>query len=523
MTGSFRFNVELWRLVLSLAFTLVLCLHMWKVYPLPFLTALENLAYDVRLGYSLGQGVDGRVVVVAIDDQSLQEVGRWPWSRNHLARLFTILFDHYRVAALAVDVVFPEPDHSSGLHMLERLADGDLKNDPEFQASMAHYRSSLAYDHLLAQAMRGKPVVLGYLFNNDTQRPVDPRQQLPKPILDLWETGNTNTNVPRASNFIGNLEILQHAAMSGGFFSNAMLDPDGVTRRMSLVHRYQDGLYTSLALATIRALLGNPATTIGFANVTAPLLQPLVPRWIDVGNYRIPLDEEGAVLVPFRGPQGSFRHIPAVDILNKRLPPSSLTGNVVLLGATATGMGDRVAVPFQKDFPGVETHANLISAILDGRIKEHSQRLIWLDSAILLSCAALMAMVGGYSWWWNPLFMVLLSALSLMVQWLAWEKVNLALSPGLTEVAILAIFAINLLLRNASGEKTTNPVPEDSPALPDPAPASHVETESFWDDPPDAWRMDTSKMVVRASEPEWSSDLEAKKSPSPSLDGKKFL
>ena len=88
----------------------------------------------------------------------------------------------------------------------------------------------------------------------------------------------------------------------------------------------------------------------------------------ELGETRIPVDAQGAVLIPFRGPLGSFRYISATHVLNGQAPADALAGAIVLIGASAPGLQDVRAVPVAKEYIGVEAHANLVSGLLDGTI-----------------------------------------------------------------------------------------------------------------------------------------------------------
>ena len=87
---------------------------------------MENILYAVRVVMTMPGGVDDRIVIVDIDEKSLSEVGRWPWSRIHIAKLLDELFDFYDVMLVGFDVVFPEPDESSGLKILQALGRNEL-------------------------------------------------------------------------------------------------------------------------------------------------------------------------------------------------------------------------------------------------------------------------------------------------------------------------------------------------------------------------------------------------------------
>ena len=106
------------RIALGLALALVFFGHSAKVYQIALLNTLDAFIYDTRLRLTTKGGVDERIVILDIDEKSLAEVGRWPWSRDTMATLVAKLFDNYKIALLGFDVVFAEPDKSSGLSSL---------------------------------------------------------------------------------------------------------------------------------------------------------------------------------------------------------------------------------------------------------------------------------------------------------------------------------------------------------------------------------------------------------------------
>ena len=114
------------RIVLGLVLGLVLLGYAAKIYQIPLLNTLDAFVYDARLKMTARGGVDERIVILDIDEKSLAEVGRWPWGRDKMAALVTRLFDSYGIVILGFDVVFAEPDNSSGLGSLETIAGGEL-------------------------------------------------------------------------------------------------------------------------------------------------------------------------------------------------------------------------------------------------------------------------------------------------------------------------------------------------------------------------------------------------------------
>ena len=125
--------------------------------PLVGLHRLDQVLYDARLRATMPGTLDERIVIVDIDEKSLAEVGRWPWSRNRLAQLTDELFQRQQVAVLGFDVVFAEPDESSGLKRLRQLAQGELKDQPGFASRIEQLGPMLDYDAVFARSLADRP------------------------------------------------------------------------------------------------------------------------------------------------------------------------------------------------------------------------------------------------------------------------------------------------------------------------------------------------------------------------------
>src|SRR5450830_1912309 len=140
-TGLFKRHAV--RIALSLLLVLPMLLNTLGVIHLSVIQRLENYTYDVRLQWTMPDTVDKRIVIVDIDEKSLQEQGHWPWPRNKLAHLVDLLFDRYKIEVLGFDMLFAERDESSGLGTLEQLAHGTLSGDPAFSVALGQLKPSL--------------------------------------------------------------------------------------------------------------------------------------------------------------------------------------------------------------------------------------------------------------------------------------------------------------------------------------------------------------------------------------------
>jgi len=346
--------------------------HALGHYQIPLLDRFEAIIYDARVRLTMPRTVDDRIVILDIDEKSLQErerggEGQWPWPRHRIAFLLDKLFDKYGIAVAGFDVVFAERDESSGIRVLEQLAAGELKSVSGFLPVLEKIKPQLNYDEIFASRMRGRNVVLGFTFSSDEAQRAPRKGMLPQPVLGPDTFKGRNIGITSWNGYTANLELLQKAAASAGHF-NPWLDEDGVTRRVPMLAEYNGAYYEPLALAMVRTLLGFP---------------PLVPEFLEegvsrdyagleelkVGRLRIPVDERVSTLVPYRGARGSFRYISIVDVLNDRVPVADLKGKIVLIGTSAPGLLDLRSTPVGSAYPGVEVHANLIAGILDQNIK----------------------------------------------------------------------------------------------------------------------------------------------------------
>lgn len=341
----------------------------WKEFRV--LQQLELWAYDTRLRLYLPKTRDTRVVIVDIDEKSLKAEGRFPWPRYKLGTMIKQLFERYQVRVVGFDVAFPEPDTSSGLPIFENLSAGELKDNAEYLAFLKRERASLDYDQIFANEMSKWPVVLGVSLRGKD----DIAGSLPQPVFDIKALGDVTYRYYSASGYSGNIELLQKAATATGHIYPA-LDIDGVTRRVPMFMRYQDGFYEALSLAVARTYLGNAA-------VRLVLDKPRKAgsgyegwmRSIKIGEVEIPLDRAMTAMVPYLD-TGGFRYVSATDVIRGTLPADELKDKIIIVGTSAAGLVDLRATPVQEDLPGVEAHAALVAGMLDGTIKNRPPEVL---------------------------------------------------------------------------------------------------------------------------------------------------
>ena len=357
-----RLPPRLAQAALSALFVGLIAAHVGGLVHIAPMQRAEAWLYDAWLKRTAPIGPDDRIAILDIDEASLKSVGRWPWSRDTMAALVDKLHDHYYVGALGFDVVFAEPDNSSGLDSLKQLAKSDLASNREFQTALKQLVPRLDYDARFAQALADRPIAMGFYFipagYGDTKS-----GSLPPPSLPLSVFAPLQPGMPSATGYGANLPTYQSVAQGAGFF-NMRADEDGTARQMHLVAPYGDGYYPALSASTLRVAFGGDPLIAG-VETSSILGRQYTAPWVEVGGIRVPLSADGTVYVPYRA-GAPFPYISAAQVLSGKAPLAQLENRIVLLGSTAPGLADLRVTPFSSTFPGVEIHAHLIAGMLDG-------------------------------------------------------------------------------------------------------------------------------------------------------------
>ncbi len=430
------------RLALSAVPLAFLAFHATRILPLGFVDRLETYFYDLRITLSMPGGVDPRVVIVDIDERSIGIEGHWPWRRDKLARLMNQLFDTYGIKALGFDVVFPEADDPAALEVIDDLARSPAGAIPQVRAQLAAERARHETDRQFAESLIARDVVLGTVFKPRVARGEPAELGVLPPPVAISGGDVSAVNWVSPAGYTGNLATLTANAASGGFFDTPIVDDDGKVRRAPLFQRYRGQLYESLALAVTRVATGSPPLTLVFARERGEFSRL---EFVEIGERRVPVDPDGAVLIPFRGGVGSFPYVSATDVLSGAVPAALLTDRIVLVGTSAPGLVDIRATPVSKIYIGVEAHANLIAGMLDGAIRFRPAIATAIELGALVMLALLTALwlprlapLAGFVWIGAAL------AATVALDWLAWLYAGLWLPIAASVTLILAAALLQL-------------------------------------------------------------------------------
>lgn len=359
----------------ALALAVGLALALLRIGGCQPLDLLELRGIDYRLRVRGPMAATPEVVIVGVDEASLAEVGRWPWSRGRIAALLERI-TAAGAAVVGVDIVQAEPTAACRIPGLD-----DALSPTCFAELGQALAGPLNEDARLAAAVRASGrIVLGYYFDfaSDRETPYAGEatysQVLRGPEAD-------ERPIPLGRDAVQNLPDITAAAASLGYF-NFLPDSDGIFRRAMLAVRFHDRLVLPLSLAVLQRARPDAAPAIR--------LGPTGVEWIRVGDATLPVDDNGQLLLNFRGPGRTVRHVSAADVLSGRVGADALRDKLVLLGATAVGIGDVRATTFDPMFPGVEIHAVVLDNILR---RDFLHRPPWAgpDVATILALALLLA------------------------------------------------------------------------------------------------------------------------------------
>ena len=318
----------------------LLAIRVWDPRPLE---ELRLRSFDFFQTTSPRDSAVRPVVIVDIDESSLSAFGQWPWPRTILADLLTRLYE-WQAAAIAFDVIFPEPDRSSLNEAVKHFRD----LDDDTRGRLLHLPSN---DEVFAEAIGRGNVVLGQAGINA----IHPRS-LEKPPETAFATVGPDPS-PYLIAFpyiLRNLPKLEQAAVGHGLIS-IRTERDGMVRRVPIVMQAEDKIVPALTLDLLRVATGSSTIMIrtdesGIQSVAVPGLE-------------LPTDRNGRIWVYF-GPHDKARFVSAKDVVEGNVAPERFAGKLVLVGTSAIGLLDVKTTPVLSAMPGVEVHAQLLEAAL---------------------------------------------------------------------------------------------------------------------------------------------------------------
>ena len=372
----------------GLGLVITMSMLVLAVLPPGPLMRIAGIFLDLQFKLRGERPVGHEVVLVVIDDQSIKEIGRWPWSRDKQAQLVTTIgADGAKV--IGMDIIYTEPEFT-GLRreFQERRSSADTN-----QTHSLALRESLDNELVLGDTDQQfveslqtvKNVVLAVPFLVREKQSIKPEtlQQTSasesmnrSAFMLIRQAGSNEVLEPyQAVEVMPPLKPFADKAVGLGHVYS-LPDPDGVTRDEYLALRYHGSYYPSFGLEVARVYLGIPRDRVSL----------VLGEGVQLNTVLIPTDQRSRMLINYAGGERSFQYISATDVLHKRVSPGSFKGKVVLVGTTALGTYDQKATPFSANVPGVEKNATVIDNILNQHFLEKNAWSLPLELTVILLC-----------------------------------------------------------------------------------------------------------------------------------------
>ncbi|MCB9799525.1 MAG: adenylate/guanylate cyclase domain-containing protein [Candidatus Omnitrophica bacterium] len=380
--------------------------------------------------------LENPVVIVDIDDESLQKLGQWPWPRNLSARLIERL-KVQGATAIAWDAVFAEPDRTSPENILPLWT--TRFNQDELQKVL---QTTESHDQLFSRAILNAPVITGFSLTTQAN------EQQPVQKAGFAYSGDSPvTYLPLFRGAVTNLkQIAQNASGNGSF--NILTETDGIIRRVPLVFNLNQTLLPSLAAEILRVAQNTSGYGIKSAGAHGELSfgEKTGITAVKIGSLIIPTGPAGQIWLYDSGPVEK-RSIPAWKIFDPKAELRPLKNALILIGTSAAGLKDIRATPLNPVAAGVEIHAQVLEQIIN---RQFLYRPDWIEGAEFLtwivfgSCLIFLMPVAGAAWCALTASAAILSALAAC--WFAFSNFSFLIDPIVPSFLILILYLISSLI-----------------------------------------------------------------------------
>ncbi len=415
------------RLIGFAMLTVFLTVYIINPYPVEF---VRNKTFDFyQKQHPRPIPAETPVVIIDLDEESLNEIGQWPWPRNIVADMVKNLFI-MGVGVVGFDVTFPEPDRMNPAVIANSLAG----IDDETRAKLS---SLTGNDQAFAEIIRQTRVVLGqaaYWEELDTAK----NPPVKKSVAERRKKGGVDpkTKAPSAPSLIRNIPVIEEAAAhqfgGHGIFS-LVPELDGIIRRVPTLFVYDNEFYPSLSVEMLRLATGRQTTLV--ETDTLGITRLLINKQI-----QIPTDEIGR-MYPYYSKSDTSKYVSAREVLNGTVDPSRIQGKLALVGTSAVGLLDIRAVPTEGVIPGVEVHAQAIENALFKTFLSRPGFANGVELTLLFVGGMLMIVLVpwvGAKW---ALFLFLIIAVSAGgTSWYMFTEHRYLLDAGYAVVSILLLY-----------------------------------------------------------------------------------
>jgi adenylate cyclase len=435
----------LYVLILGAVITGALALRIWDPSPVARMRSLVFDSYQQISPRAYDPSLPVRIV--DIDEESLKQVGQWPWPRTVLAELVTKLAAN-GAAAIGFDMVFPEPDRLSPANALHYWPKSDA-----LQSLREEVEKLPSNDQVFAEAIGKAPVSLGFIATPQGT-------SIPMSKAGFAHGGDDpRLFAPTYPGAAASLPELQ-AGASGAGSLNWLPEHDQIIRRMPMLVRIGDKLYPSLAADMLRLAQGASTFVVkssGASGETAFGEKTGIAR-IRVGDYEVPTEANGQMWIRFTR-QAKDRYLPAWRVLNGEIGKDDIEGRLLIIGTSAAGLLDLRATPLDASVPGVELHAQAIEQILQGAFLQRPDFAEPAELFYILALGSLIAFLiyrtGAAG---SAVLVVIAIAAVVGVSWYAFDVLGWLVDPVYPALSLIAIYVAGTLFMFLRTERERNRV-----------------------------------------------------------------
>lgn len=415
--------------LLLFASWLILCVMVAsKALQIPIISDVSFKVFDMyqRLAPRPYEAAGTRII--DIDDDSLAKLGQWPWSRQVVAELTRKLHEA-GAAVVAYDILFPEPDRTAPKQIIP------LWKQPELNRMIQTLPDP---DSVLADTIAQGNNVTASMFSNHTQHAHEYNKSSIIVRGDIPEGA-----IPEFEGMIGSLPALSDAAAGEGSVNN-IPDRDGIIRRVPLILKYNEQLYPTLAIESLRVAMGLSSYVVNAGNGLES---------VKLGDFTIPVDRNGMMWLYYTETTPD-RYIPAWKIMDGSVPKEQLEGHIIFIGTSAAGLKDLRATPFYPDLPGVEVHAQAVEQILLGKYLERPDWMFGAEVLVMVALGLLTLLIAART---KALVgfgtMLLLAGGTIAFSWWAFREHAVLIEPVTTVMTITLVYVVESVRRFLNTEQ----------------------------------------------------------------------
>ena len=417
----------------------VLIIALLQTYPIPIVSPLIQAiglrVFDSYQQISPRPYQDAAVRVVDIDDETIRRYGQWPWPRTDIARL-VLAVGQANASAIALDIVFSEPDRTSPHALSKRFA----ASEPQ----VARVLNTLPdNDAQLAQVLAATPSINGYFLTRD--KPAS----FARPKVGFAISGTQPSSVPQYSDAVLALAALEQAAAGSGFLSIES-DPDSIIRRAPLIAIQNNEMLPSLSLEALRVARQANSVVVKTSDGSGEAGAPGDVVALQVAGFEVPTTRTGALWMHFTKPAPQ-RIVPAWKILSNSLPAAEMerlfAGHIVFIGAGAIGLRDLRPTPLNDSELGVVVHAQAVEQMVLKKFLYRPDWIIGAERFVLLAFGlSLVLLLPRLGAGFGAMLGGAIIAAIIGGSWFAFKQYNVLIDPTWPTLALLTAYLLGTVL-----------------------------------------------------------------------------